>query len=117
MGEAKRRKLSDQSWGKTSQNSWEYIKESRKEARLISKIKCNTPDIPEKLAGWTFREAEQLTESQQDELFALVDELNANFKSQPDEWLPNFLVTAKSRTHPEVFEIFYSFVLASLSLS
>ena len=113
MGEAKRRKLLDPTWGKADLDSYKEAKEARENAHLVARVKRDVPDLPEKISSYFGSELARLTDSQQDQFLALLDAFNANAKSHSElDWLVDFSEMAKSTVDLEVFHLFASTLLA-----
>ncbi len=116
MGEAKRRKLLDPTWGKADPGSYKEAEQAREYARLIAQVKRDVPDLPEKLSAACLEEMQQLTDFQQDQLMKLYEDFVAgghSRKCQEDwgQWLEDFLKAAKPTVDPAVFELFVGQVL------
>lgn len=115
MGEAKRRKLLDPTWGKAGTGSYKEAKEAREYARLIAKVKRDVPDLTEKLSAVYLEEFEKLTDSQQEQMVTLGDGLAGGVRpstsqEEKDRWLEDFLEQAKPTVDPEVFELFLGYL-------
>jgi hypothetical protein len=115
MGEAKRRKLSDPTWGKGGRGSYKEAKEAREYARLIAKAKRDVPGLAEKLPAVFLEEMEKLTDPQQEQMATLGHGFAAGVRhstSQQEKgrWLEDFLEEAKQTVDPEVFELFLWFL-------
>lgn len=112
MGEAKRRKLLDPSWGKSDcRESDKEAKEDREHTRLVSRTERKLSDLSQKLRTALLKEMEQLTYFQQDDLLKLNKDFGAVLRSQeceedPEQWIKDFLEAAKPTVDPAVFEAF-----------
>lgn len=103
MGEAKRRRRLDPTWGKSRPISY-------KEERQIFQVKHTVPNLDKKLTQILESELLKLSESQQDELVELAEDFN---KAVSDaEHIDAWLESRKQKTDSVVFELFWAHFLA-----